>query len=461
MPPTAPTDSVRRISYREILVIALPMVVSQASETFMMLADRYFLSFISMESLAAAMSGGLSNFVFQSFFIGLIGYTNALVAQYYGAEKLHRGVRTVTQGLILSLAAYPLTLALIPLGRMTFIWAGHGEAQIAAEYSYFSILMFGAVFSFLRSTFSGFFIGIGKTRVVLLANLAGMAVNIPLNYLLIFGKLGLPAMGIRGAALGTLGGSLLTIGILGAAYVRNREYQEHRTAESWRFDGKIFASLLRFGAPAGVEMFLNVMAFNVGLQLLHSYGVGVAAAVTITFNYDMVAFIPMLGLGFATTSIVGRYMGGGNPEMARRAGFKSWSLSLMYGVFIMVLFVFGAGPLVSVFSASFSEGDSTYLELAKRMLQLAALYTFADMTQLIFSSALRGAGDTRWVMWVSVILHWLYAAAAIILITRLRIPPLRMWLVFIGFVISLGVAMTLRYVRGRWMKLSLIERTEG
>ncbi len=449
-----------RIGYREILAIALPMVVSQASETFMMLADRYFLSFVSMEALAAAMSGGLSNFVFQSFFIGLIGYSNALVAQYYGAGKLHRGVRTVTQGLILSIAAYPLTLALIPLGRMTFLWAGHSAGQIATEYSYFSLLMFGSIFAFFRSTFSGFFIGIGKTRVVLWANLAGMAVNVPLNYLLIFGKLGLPAMGIRGAALGTLGGAFLTIAILLAAYLHNSEYRQHRTVQSWKFDRKILASLMRFGAPAGVEMFLNVMAFNIGLQLLHSYGVGVAAAVTITFNYDMVAFIPMLGLGFATTSIVGRYMGAGKPETAKKAGMKAWSLSLIYALGIMLLFIFAARPLVAVFSASFDSGDGQYLELAVRMLQLAALYTFADMSQLIFASALRGAGDTRWVMWVSVILHWIYALAAIILIRQLRIPPLRMWVVFIAFVICLGVAMALRFTRGSWMSIRLIDHTE-
>jgi MATE family multidrug resistance protein len=450
-----------RITYRQILAIALPMVISQASETFMMLADRYFLSFVSMEALAAAMSGGLSNFVFQSLFIGLIGYTNALVAQYYGADKLHRGVRTVTQGIILSIIAYPVTLALIPLGRLSFVWAGHGEVQIATEYAYFSILMFGALFGFLRTTFSGFFIGIGKTRVVLLANFAGMLVNVPLNYVLIFGKLGLPAMGIRGAALGTLGGAMLTVLIMAVAYLRNAEYREHRQERSWRYDRKIMASLLRFGAPAGVEMFLNVMAFNIGLQLLHSYGVGVAAAVTITFNYDMVAFIPMLGLGFATTSIVGRYMGAGNPELARKAGFKAWSLSMIYGLLIMGLFIFGAGPLVSVFSASFTEGDGEFLALARQMLRLAALYTFADMSQLLFSSALRGAGDTRWVMWVSVVLHWLYAGAAIVLINHLRIPPLSMWLVFIGFILVLGAAMAGRYIRGKWMSLRLVEATEA
>jgi MATE family multidrug resistance protein len=76
-------------------------------------------------------------------------------------------------------------------------------------------------------------------------------------------------------------------------------------------------------------------------------------------------------------------------------------------------------------------------------------------------SALRGAGDTRWVMWVSVVLHWLYAGAAIVLINHLRIPPLSMWLVFIGFILVLGAAMAGRYIRGKWMSLRLVEATEA
>ena len=224
--------------------------------------------------------------------------------------------------------------------------------------------------------------------------------------------------------------------------------------EIWRLDQEICRIFLRFGTPAGVELFLNVTAFNVGLQLLHSYGVGVATAVTITFNYDAVAFIPMLGLGFATTSIVGRYMGANDPATARKAGFKSWSLSLIYGLGIVALFVFGARPLVAVFSSQFGELDREYLILARRMLQLAAVYTLADMTQLIFSSALRGAGDTRWVMRASVFIHWIYAAAAIYFTRVLGVDPLSMWLLFIGVITCLGITMLFRYVQGKWQEIS-------
>ena len=448
----------RNVTYREILGIALPMVVSQASETVMLFADRIFLSRVSMLAFSAALSGGISNFVFQSFFLGLLGYANALVAQYYGAQRMSSGLRTVSQGIILSVIAYPLSLMLIPLGRLSFDLAGHSPAQIEYEYVYFGILMSASIFSFTRAIFSSFFIGIGRTRIVLIANIIGMCVNIPLNYIFIFGKLGLPAMGIRGAALGTIGGIVLINIILFIAYLHSTEYREHKEPQIWHFDRAICKIFLRFGIPAGVELFLNVSAFNVGLQLLHSYGVGVATAVTITFNYDAIAFIPMLGLGFATTSIVGRYMGAKDPAMARKAGFKSWNLSLIYGLGIVALFVFGAKPLVAVFSSQFGEFEEEYLALAQKMLQLAAVYTLADMTQLVFSSALRGAGDTRWVMRASVLIHWIYAAAAIYFTRVLNLNPLSMWLLFIGVITCLGITMLFRYVQGKWQEISVIDK---
>lgn len=446
----------KTVSYREILAIALPMVASQASETVMLFVDRLFLSLVDITVMASALSGGLTSFVFQSFFIGLVGYSTALVAQFYGAGQMKSGLQTVSQAFILSFVAYPLTLAVIPLGRLSFILAGHDPLQIGYEYTYFSILMFGSILTFLRTTLGSYFVAIGKTSVVLMANIVGMLVNILFNYILIFGKLGFPALGLRGAAYGTLGGIFIIVLILFRSYLRNSEYHTYRSKKTWHFDKSIFLLLCRFGIPSGGELFLNVMAFNVGLQLLHSYSTQVAAAVTITFNYDALAFIPMLGLGFSTTSIVGRFMGAKNPETAKTAGFKAWQLGLIYASIVTIVFVFAAKPLTNLFASQFKADEAVYLKLAENMLRLAAIYTLADVTQLIFSSALRGAGDTHWVMRTSVLLHWIYAIVAIFFVRILKLPPLTMWLVFIAFIICLGIVMTLRYTRGNWQNISVI-----
>ena len=311
--------SVQNPNLKSLLYIALPMVVSQASETVMLFVDRLFLSWLGKSYISAAMSGGLSAFVFMSLFVGTVGYVNALSAQYYGAKEEGNCVRTVTQGFQLSIFFFPFALALIPLVGKFFAVSGHTPEQIELEFTYFRILMFGGILALFRTVLASFFLGIGRTKIVMYSNLAGMILNIPINYVLIFGKLGFPALGITGAAIGTLAGSLLICTILFISFLKHKLYRIHKSPTLWKFDREIMGKLLRYGVPAGVELFLNVFAFNLFVQMMHSYSEDVAAAVTITFNYDMLAFIPMLGLGFATTSLVGQQMGADNP-----AGAAKW-----------------------------------------------------------------------------------------------------------------------------------------
>jgi multidrug resistance protein, MATE family len=129
------------VTVGHLLAIAFPMIISQASETIMLFLNRYFVSFLGAEYIPASMSGGLTQFVFTSLFAGTVGYVNALTAQYQGAGKPERAVRVVAQGFWLSLAFFPLLLALIPLVQHGFAWAGHDARLVALEVPYFRILM--------------------------------------------------------------------------------------------------------------------------------------------------------------------------------------------------------------------------------------------------------------------------------------------------------------------------------
>jgi MATE family multidrug resistance protein len=204
-------------------------------------------------------------------------------------------------------------------------------------------------------------------------------------------------------------------------------------------------------------MFINVFAFNVFLQLMHSYGPVVATAVTITFNYDLVAFIPMLGVGHAVTAIVGQRMGAGDPEGARRAAYLGMKVAWSYAGIMMLVFVLLAPRLAAFFLHGAAGSAQTILALAIPMLRLAALYTLADATNVVFSGALRGAGDTTWVMIVSGLLHWAMAVVSFLFIRVLVLPPLIVWLLFIVFVVAIGATMFLRHRGGAWRAIRLVE----
>jgi MATE family multidrug resistance protein len=407
------------------------------------------------------MSGGLTSFVTTSLFLGVTGYVNAIVAQYYGARERDQCSRALVQAVFLSIASYPVLLLATPFIKNLFIVVGHTEQQIFLEYTYFSILMTGALFSLIRNSLSGFFIGIGRTRIVMIASIIGMCINIPFNYILIFGMFGFPKLGIVGAALGTIGGNIMCVIILIIVYL-NRYYRNHyHTHKNWKPDFHLLKKLFYFGLPAGIEQFLNVAAFNLFLQLFHSVSEDVAAAVTITFNYDMVAFIPMIGLNLATTSVIGQHMGSDDIKGAEKATYLALKVAWVYAGTMMLIFIFGAPMLVRFFVPhALQHSYDAVIPLAELMIRLAALYTLADATQLVFSGALKGAGDTHWIMRVTVAMHWIMAVSSFFMIKIFHLNPVFIWMFFILFVISLGVILVLRFRGGTWKHIQLIEKEE-
>lgn len=434
------------------------MVISQASDTVMIFVDRLFLSCLGEAYLAASMSGGLTAYMTCSLFIGTVSYGTAIVGQYYGAGRTEKCAQATFQAMLLALASYPVLLALSPLASKFFTLVGQSPLQVELGYTYFKWLMFGGAFLVLRFALAGFFVGIGRTTVVMAANAAGMLINVPLNYMLIFGKLGMPALGLRGAALGTILGNATCFAILLAFYLRKENRETYGTYRARKLDPPLLRTLVRFGVPAGFEMLLNVAAFNLFVQLMHSYGTGVAAAVTIALNWDIVAFIPMLGMGHATTALVAQHMGAGDHQGVRKAAMTALKVAWVYSSCMVLLFVLGTHYLVGVFLPGTEADGAGIRSMAAVMLRLAAFYILADSAQLVFAGALRGAGDTRWVMLISVGLHWVFSLAAIALIRVLRVGPEAVWVFFIVFVIGLGISMFARFRSAGWEKIDLIHR---
>ena len=439
-----------------ILRIAVPVVISRASYTAMLFVDRLFLSRVGKHELAAAMSGGLTSFVLSSFFVGLVGYVTALVAQYYGADRKNMCTRATAQAFYLSIASYPILLACMPFIQYVFSAAGQDPALASLANVYGKMLIAGSVFLIFRTAVGSFFVGIWKTRIVMIANLLGALLNIPLNYIFIFGKLGLPAMGIRGAALGTIIGGFFTLLLLLVFYLRWISKPPYRVKNPLRYVPDIMKRLLRFGLPAGVEPFLNWFAFNVFVQVMHSYGPDTAAAATIAFNWDSIAFIPMLGLGIAATTVIGQHIGAQDYDGAQRSVNLTILVALGYSVVMIILFVGFAGSLAVVFSSGFQDVDGRIANMAATMLRFLAIYTVANSSKLVLSGSLRAAGDTRWVMWVSIAIHWAMAVAVVILVRVVHAHQYLAWSTLIIMNNTHALSVFYRYRTGKWRKISLI-----
>ena len=180
--------------------------------------------------------------------------------------------------------------------------------------------------------------------------LTAMLVNIFFDYIFIFGKLGLPAMGIAGAAYASIAGQIISSLLLLNFLVKNMRENRVVFSQFARFNKEILFKLVRYGTPAGLEMFLNFISFAAIIAVFHSQGDVVAPAATEMFNWDLISFVPLIGLEIAITSLAGRYMGAQKPELAHRATISAIRIGTIYSVIILVIFIFIPEALARLFS---------------------------------------------------------------------------------------------------------------
>ena len=445
----------------EMVTIAVPIVVSQACYTLMIFTDRLFLSRLGPEVMNASMGGGLTAFMMITFFLGLTSYATALTAQYFGAGIKGKSALVVTQALIVAVLAYPIILSCRPLAHMLFDVVGVGPLQVGPQKIYFNILLYGTVIVLLRNCFSSFFSGIGRTKIVMMAAFTAMSVNVGVNYVLIFGKFGMPALGIRGAAYGTIIGSISALAVLVKAYYKKGNRQEYGVLKTWRYDRVIMKQLLKFGSPTGVEMFLNLLAFTCVVLIYHSKGLVTATAATIVFNWDMVAFLPLIGVEIAVTSLVGRYMGRGNPDIAHRSVMSGIKFGMIYAVVVAFFFVLFPEHLTRFFKPDVVSG--VFMQAAPTaifMIRLASLYVVVDVMIFVFIGALRGAGDTFWAMCYTLILHWVLVPVIFIALRVLGMSAEAGWVLLVFIFVVSSVFVYLRYRGGKWRGIKVIQAEE-
>lgn len=437
-----------RATLKELLTLAYPMVISQGAFALMIFTDRYFMSLVSPTHMGASLGGGVASFFCMSLFIGVLSYGNALTAQYFGRQQFDKCSRVVTQGLLLTLIFAPLLVAIGYLSLGSFAFMGHAPEQVVLEKQYFIILIWGASFSLAKTCIASYFSGIGRTRIIMIADMVGVAINIPLTWVLIFGYGDVPALGIEGAAYATIISTFISLLIFCYFYLERNHATRFMVMQSFRLDRGILRRFVRLGFPSGIEMFLNVAAFNLFLLMFQSYGIAESASAAIVFNWDIVSYVPMIGLNVAIISLIGRYIGAGDTTLMNQVIRISFTLGLGYSSVLALVFYLGREPLVAIFLAASSSGDIQ--TLASFMMIGLATYVMADAIILIAGGVLRGAGDTRWLMWASVLIHWLMLLVQYFVIKVWELGPKVSWVVFVAMILMTAIMYLLRLASSRW-----------
>ncbi|MFC1782904.1 MATE family efflux transporter [Planctomycetota bacterium] len=450
----------------QVLKMAFPLILSTGAHTLQMFIDRMFLSWHNYDEMTAAMPAGIMAFTFVSLVMGTVSYVNTFVAQYTGADRPKQVGPAVWQGLFLAAAAAVLMLGLLPAAPKLFHWIDHDPDVLPFEIIYFQILCLGALPVLISSTISGFFTGRGRTWTVLYVNASATVVNIVLDYCFIFGHFGFPEWGIKGAGIATIIASVFGAMIFMSLFLRASYRQRYATLSGARFDRDLFRRLIRYGLPNGIQFMLDVLAFALFVALIGRIDKLSLTATNMTFQINMLAFMPMIGLGIAVSALVGQALGRNNPPLAQRTVWSAFYMTYAY----MLMIAFGYWFLPELFLSPFSAGSDAkdfaeIAPLAKNLLCFVAVYCLFDTGNIIFSAGLKGAGDTRFVMYMSVVLSWVIMVLPSYLAIKFAWGPGNglyvAWAFVTAYVCILSVAFMLRFLNGKWKSMRVIEAAPG
>lgn len=471
--------------YRELLAIAVPMILSSGTQSMMHVIDRVFLTWHSESAVAAALPAGILFWCCLSLPFGVVSYANAFVAQYDGAKQRDRAASCVWQAAYFALAC-GIVLILPAFWSVSLFGAiDHLPAVQKLEVEYFSWICAGAAPALVSAALSSFFSGRGQTRLVLAVNAASMLINVVLDYAMIFGWGPIPAMGMAGAAIATNLSNLMAAACFVALLTRHEARVTYGFWKQWRFNRLLMKDLFKFGGPSGLQLFLDVAGFAAFMMMIGKIGQRELAATNIAFNLNTLAFIPVIGLGIAVSTLVGHRIGEGRPDIAEKSVRKGFVLAGGIMLVFGALYVFAPQVLLAPFEyganrrtagETLPEVDTlaeTPLERAEDfakvrevvivLLRFVAIYSFFDAMAIIFGSAIRAAGDTVFSMVVTFACAW----GLLVLPTYLTWKILGKadegvllfwsWIWCSVYVISLGFIYYARFRQGRWKQMSVIE----
>ena len=447
--------------WKELMHVAWPLIINSGTFAVLNFFDRLFLSWHSEAEFRASLPAGILFFTLVCGFMALAGFTNTFVAQLWGTGDREGCSRATAQGILFSVFSLPFIMALTPFGLWLLRISGHGAEVLALEEEYFKILMWCGGGMTLSSALSSFFSGRGKTFIIMGCNVFANGLNILLNYLLVFGKWGFPEMGIAGAGWATVIGSWISPLIFALLYFSKPINAEFKTFKNLRFDPWLFKRMIRFGLPSGIHWFLDVAAFTIFVLLVGRMGPIAHIASNIALSINLIAFMPMIGMGMAASILVGQYLGRNEPGNAERVGWLALRIGVVYIVFIGATFLLFPGFYINVFEGT-AAGSVPFSELLKTvriLLVMLALWGVADASALILAGALKGAGDTHFVMYFQSAVAWGFLVLGqflIVLVFKLNIYVSWMWTLL--YVIILGVGFALRFRSGRWKSIDLLDR---
>ncbi|GHT32969.1 MATE family efflux transporter [Endomicrobiia bacterium] len=444
--------------YKEFLILAVPLAVSTGVNAIQLLTDRIFLSRYSQEAFSASTPAGGAEWAIECFFFGILAYANVFVAQYHGKKEYRSLGPVMWQSVYLALVAAFIALCISFFAKPFFMNIGHPHNTVPQEITFFKVLCYGAFPSTLNAALAGFYSGRGKTKTMLMASICGVTLNIVLDYCLIFGNFGFHEMGIAGAAWAT-NISLSAVTIIYILLITSKKNSDIYNTRCMKIDFALIKRFLRYGVPNGTEFFFDIAGFTVVTLIVGSIGAEELAANNVVSTVNHTICMPIVGFGMATSAMVGNYLGKNKASIAQESVKSSMHITYTYVLLVALALFFFPDWLISLFSRG---TQATLVEHARPIIVnlfiILAVYFVFDAANIIFASAIKGAGDTMFVMKRLL----LFSLFLVIIPTYVGIMIFKRgvytaWVCLLSSVISLAISFYFRYKSNKWKKMRVIE----
>ena len=392
----------RHVDLRAVTLLALPLMLNSAMQLVLNLTDTWFIGRLSTEAMAAM---GAVHFLAIVFLLALGGVGLAVqtfFAQAYGARLSRRAAMNTWQGLWATVLLAPAFFVIAFMGSTLLAPFGLAPTVVDQAVDWWQPRLLGGPLAVALWGLSGFFNGLGKTRVTLFVMLVVAAANAVLNAVFIFGF----GWGMAGSAWATTTSLAIGVGISLALFLAPALQQPYRTRLMWRLRGRALRTLVSVGIPTGMFPAVDLVAIWLFQLMQVKLGVVQGAATQIVMMLTSIAYLPAIGIAIAGTTLVGQSIGAGDRDWAQRLGNTIIAISAVY-MGCVGLGIALAGPwLVPVFTDLSQPGAADVIALSLRIVWIAGAYQMFDALNLASAFCLRGAGDVKVPTLYLILLAW-------------------------------------------------------
>lgn len=394
---------------REMLRITWPAFIELVMSTLFGMVDMVMVGRLGPAAIAAV---GITNQPFMllmAIFAAInIGGTT-LVAWSFGGKNLKKAKAVTRQVITINLIIGALMSLLgVYAAKPIVRFMGAGPDTLAMGTVYFQIVASGLIFQAIIMGITACLRGVGQTRIPMAYNVGSNMLNVFGNYVLIYGKLGFPQWGVTGAAISTtLSRLVASLAALYIVYLSRRSELKISIKGDYRFDRDIIKKLFTIGLPSALEQFVLQSGLMLFVKIVSGLGTAGFAAHQIGINISGLSFSPSMAFGVAATTLVGQTLGAGDTDKAEKYACYIRKVAMVTANVMGLIFILFSHPLARLYTS-----DLAVAAMAGTVLKILALAQPGQSAQLTLAGALRGAGDTMYPLYASILGIWIFRVGA-------------------------------------------------